>query len=196
MTTLSKYIGARLGIKLDIIITPGKLAIDALMAGDIDAACTIGEYTSPDTDKRHHRQPAHRHRSGKVAPACAPAVRNAGRPAPLPRHVVGDLRFIQPLHQAVYRERGLKSPKCMTNPNTFDEQEFLPRPQRIRLRAFLPFSQITQPFLKLLPIDPREAVNIPLCVITPKTRKTDAYLAFERSIESIFRSGKLIPNMH
>ena len=50
MTTLSKYIGARLGIKLDIIITPGKLAIDALMAGDIDAACTIGEYTSPDTD--------------------------------------------------------------------------------------------------------------------------------------------------
>lgn len=196
MTTLSKYIGARLGIKLDIIITPGKLAIDALMAGDIDAACTIGEYTSPDTDSVTIGSLPTGIALAKSHPlAHQQSVTLADlRPYPVTWSETYDL-FNRSI-QAVYRERGLKSPKCVTNPNTFDEQEFFLDRNGYAFAAFLPFSQITQPFIKLLPIDPREAVNIPLCVITPKTRKTDAYLAFERSIESIFRSGKLIPNMH
>ena len=189
--SLSQFIGKRLGIKLEIFIAPGRESIEALRNGVIDTACTLGEYTSPDTDC--------------VTIGSLPTGVALARTHPLAHNRTITLEQMEPypviwsetfddfnhsIH-AVYRERGLKSPKVHFSPSSEGVDEFFSKQNGLAFGATLPFNQVLGD-LTYISVDPRDAVRVPLCLITLKSHKTDAYLAFERSTSVIFRGGSLL----
>ena len=192
VSNLSGFIGKKLGIEVEIVIVPGREAIEALRVGDFDTVCTLGEYTAPDLD------------SFKIGNL--PTGICVSKTHPLTRKKFVSLENMEPypviwsqtfddfnrsIH-VMYRERGLASPKAMFTPQTEDIEGFFTEQNGISFAVFLPFSQIAQPYLTLLPIDPRQAIKVPLYLVTTKTNKSDAYLAFERFSDSIFRGGSLL----
>ncbi len=191
---LEKFTSAHLKMKVSIIVTGGREAIEALRRGEIDVACTLGEYTSPDTDM---------FKIGSLPTGIVVAKTN-----PLARKGVvtlEDMRrypvvwsetydeFNRSIH-VMYRERGLKSPKATFTPETPDNEidAFFTERNGVAFAAYLPFSQIVQDYMTLVSIDPSQTVKIPLCLITLKSHKTDAYLKFERSAGFMFRGGGFI----
>lgn len=191
LANLEKFTSAHLGIKVSIIVTHGKEAIEALRAGEVDVVCTIGEYVSPDTDM---------FKIGSLPTGIALAKSHPlahqktitledMRPYPMIWSESYD-EFNRSIH-VMYRERGLKSPRALFTPETTDVDEFFTEKNGLSFAAYLPFSQIIQSWMTLVPIDPKQAIKVPLCLITLKSHKTDAYLKFERSAGVMFRGNFL-----
>lgn len=194
ISNLSKLMGKRLGIKVQVVIVPGAEAIDGLRRGDFDTVCTLGEYSAPDLDSL---------KIGSL-PTCVCAAKTH----PLAQRKFISLEDMEPYPiiwsktfddfnrsaHVIYRERGLASPKATFSPKSTQEEidRFFAEEDGMSFAIFLPLSNITQPKLTLIAIDPREAVKLPLCLITPKAAKTDAYLALERSADAILRGGSLL----
>lgn len=191
VSNLSGFIGKKLGIKVEIVIVPGCEAIEALRAGDFDTVCTLGEYSAPDLD------------SFKIGNL--PTGICVSKTHPLTRKKFVSIEDMEPypviwsqtfddfnrsIH-VMYRERGLKSPRAMFTPETTEAEidAFFTEHNGIAFAAYLPFSQIVQDYMTLVSIDPAQTVKIPLCLITLKSHKTDAYLKFERSAGFMFRGG-------
>ncbi len=194
MASLSKFIGKRLGLDLEIFIAPGRESIEALHAGVIDAACTLGEYASPGTDCVSVGSLPTGVALARTHPLAHNRAITLSEMAPYPvvwSETFDD--FNRSIH-AMYRERGLASEAVRFPSNATDEQvsAFFSEQNGMAFGAVLPFNQTSGNLLTFLPVDQCDQVRVPLCLISLKSQKTDAYRAFERSAATIFRGGQIL----
>ncbi len=190
---LAKMIGKRIGIALKIIITPGRESIEALRVGALDAVCTIGSYSSPDTDSLTIGNLPTGIALAKTHPLARKRSVTLEDLAPYP--IIWSERFDDFNHSvhAAYRARGLQSPRELFVRGASEEQvrSFFLERDGVSFAVMLPFPQVREAYLKVLPIARADAVKVPLCLITMKDRKSAAYLALERQAPSIFHGGIL-----
>ena len=81
------------------------------------------------------------------------------------------------------------------NTNSFSAT---PTPADADLSQAIYFSVYLSPFgqpfrdSRVVPIDPADAISIPICFVTLKTEKSEAYLALERQIRTVFKLASLL----
>ena len=190
MGRVASILGKRLGIDLSIIVAPGPAAVESLRSGALDALCTIGTYESDDTDC--------------VVISKLPTGVGMTRTHPLAKHRTVRMADIEPY--PVYWNEGLDGY------NNSILNEYLKRGAKFNLikgdnsptgphkpsrEDAVYFSVYLAPFGKpfsdsrVVPIDKSEAIKIPICLVTMKGAKSEAYLQLERAIGTVFKATSL-----
>ena len=192
MRKLATLIGARLDLDIEILIAPGKTSLAALRSHALDAVCMIGDYSAPDTDC--------------VSIGSLPTGVGMTKGHPLARKKTVKLAELEPYPVTwsesfdsfnrsictLYMERGLTSPIVRI------AEDGTPTPADADLSQAIYFSVYLSPFgqpfrdSRVVPIDPADAISIPICFVTLKTEKSEAYLALERQIRTVFKLASLL----
>lgn len=192
MRRLSALLGARLGIEIEILIAPGKTSLAALRSHAVDAVCMIGEYAAPDTDCVSIGSLP----TGVGMTATHPlASKKTVRLADLEPYPVMWSESFDSFNRSIctiYSERGLTAPVVRI------AEDGTPTPDDADLSQAIYFSVYLSPFgqpfrnSRVVPIDPAEAISIPICFVTLKNAKSEAYLALERQIRTAFKLTSLL----
>lgn len=192
MKRLADIVGAKLGIEIEILIAPGKTSLESLRAGTVDALCMIGSYSAPDTDC--------------ISIGSLPTGVGMTKDHPLARRKTLRLADISPYPIiwsesfdsfnrsicTVYQERGLTAPIVRINEDGTCDPADTDLTKAVYFSVYL--SPFGQPFResRVVPIDASEAISIPICLVTLKTTKSEAYLKLEQQLRSAFKLTSLL----
>lgn len=179
------------GYKTSIISASGEQCLEALNSHAVDAMATVGTYSSPDTDVVPIGALPVGIVLGAHHPLAAKSSLNFADLAPYP--VLASDKY-DTFNRSILRtcqERGLSS-QVVPYREGFDTFEFFQKKHGFVFAVHMP--NITHPDLNTvnLPVDAASCGSVPLCLVTPKSYKTPAYLALEKSVGEIFRSGRIL----
>ena len=182
---LSRHLGGRLGIQLEIFAAPVEPSLKALRDGTVDVVCTIGEYAAPDTDCVHIGSLP----SGiGVADAHPLADRKNVRIVDLaPYPVMWSEHFDASNHSilSLYLEKGLPSPIVRFGANGEIDPPDADLSQAYSFMAYLP--SFSKPLRKsrMIPIAHDDNICAPVCLVTLRGPKPETYHALERGIGAL-----------
>lgn len=188
---IARLIGRHLNLRVSIISAAGDQCFEALREHAVDAIASIGEFSHPDCDT--------------IAIGCLPSglVLSTHHPLAAGKTIQLDNLGKYPVlwtekwdsfNRSIletYRARGLRSPIIAYEPG-MDIERFFQEQLGYVFAVHLPGIALTNPDTVNLPVDPSCAARIPLELITLKNYKTSAYLAFEKHVGEIFRSGQIL----
>ena len=182
---LSRRLGRQLGIQLEIFAAPVEPSLKALRDGTVDVVCTIGEYSASDTDCI----PIGNLPSGiGVAETHPLAERKTVRIADLaPYPVMWSEHFDASNHSilSLCLERGLPSPVVRFGADGKVDPPDADLSQAYSFMAYLP--SFSKPLRKsrLIPMDPDDGICAPVCLVTLRGPKPEAYRALESGIGAL-----------
>lgn len=177
-TSIAAFIGRNLGVSTTVAIETLARGTDGLRTGEYDAFFTVGAYEHPDVECAS---------VGTVSPG---VIMTADHPLAHRRIVsLDDMmpypvlvpRAFQPISEAVekaYCQSGLDLRfECETN-EEFDA--FLSQEQGLAFAAGISALGEMHPRTVLRLISPKDAVAVPICLVSPKVGKSNACCVFER----------------
>lgn len=189
---LSAFLGKRSGLDVEIILCPGADPLETLGENTVDAVCTIGEYSSPEADSLVIGSVP----TGAVVSVNHPlAKRETVRLAELSAYPVcwtGMFDMINRSALTIFSERGLESPILETRSPSRSVPEELRTRQAYLFAVYLKSFGDGSRGYRAIPLDERDAAQIPLCLVTLKDSKSQAYQTFAASVNESLRLDALL----
>ena len=99
---------------------------------------------------------------------------------------------VQAVSKAIFSERGLESPILETRSPSRSVPEELRTRQAYLFAVYLKFFGDGSRGYRAIPLDERDAAQIPLCLVTLKDSKSQAYQTFAASVNESLRLDALL----
>ena len=175
---------SRIGAPVDVVLMSGYEALDQLRKGEVDAFITIGRFDTPYTDCAVILDTPTAVSMHAQHPLASRTSVTLDELADYPVIVDPDLDYFNESILASYVRRGLRS------------ERFAPKSPEDMIEHFFgrqgyAFS-VAQAALAddrfgsvIVPIDPQDAVEVPICFISPKHAKNPLYLKAERVLAGV-----------
>lgn len=180
--SIERFIGKNLGIKVETPLLNGTEATEQLRAHLIDAFVSIGTFSQPDMD------------CVPIGSMSTAIVMGIDHPLTAKDKVtLEDINQYPVLHAPefdsfndsvlnTYRKHGLTSEIFM--PESAESYEhFVKELNGLSFAVSMPAVPIVFPGTISRPIDPKDVIPIPICLVSPKEGKTKAYYAAERLLK-------------
>lgn len=177
-TNIAAFIGSRIDAPADVALISGYEGLELLRKGELDALITIGRLDTPHTDCVPVLNTPTAVSMVRDHPLASRKAVTLDELAGYPVIVDSDLDYFNESILATYVERGLKSERF--HPKT--REEVLPHFFERQGYAFC----VGQAALAddrfgsvIVPIDPADAVEVPICLVTSKYAKSPLYMKAE-----------------
>ena len=180
-TNIAAFIGARIEAPADVALTSGYAGLELLRKGELDALITIGRLDTPHTDCVPVLTTPTAVSLFGEHPLASQKTVTLDELADYPVIVDSDLDYFNESILATYVERGVKSERV--HPKT--REDVLAHFMQNQGYAF----SVAQAALAddrfgsvIVPIDPADAVEVPICLVTSKYSKSPLYMKAELSL--------------
>ncbi len=182
-SSIERFLNKGLGIEVEVPLLNGTEAVKSLHERTIDAFVSIGTFSRPDTDcvpigtlptavvmSEHH----------PLIEKSLVTIEDIGK------YPVLEASEFDSFNESVlntYLKNGLTSP--VMKPNSTEEYlHFVNDLNGLSFAVSISALSIAFPGTVSRPIDPKDVIPIPICLVSPKEGKTRAYLAVERLLKS------------
>lgn len=178
LATVGALLGSRIGAPVEVSLTSGYEGLDRLRKGEFDALITIGPLETPHTDCVSALSTPTAVSLFSGHPLASKKTVTLDELADYPVIVDPDLDFFNTSILATYVERGLKSERRTPK----SQEDLMDHFMKNNGYAF----SVAQAALAddrfgsmIIPIDPKDAVEVPICLVTSKYGKKPLYLKAE-----------------
>lgn len=177
-TGLERFLSKQLKMKVSFGLCMGYEAVPRLLSGDLDALITVGEYTNPLCDcVRVGTLPVGVFLS-QSHPLCAKRLITFKDLAPYPVCHADGLDDFNETVLNLYRRCGLAS-EVRTIRTQEDVKRFVHEEQGFTMGVGIPAFAMSSSW-SMLRFVPEDDVPVAICAVSPKDRKSERYLSFER----------------